>query len=36
VKLADLLQNRQLLFRILNFGGWAGYTIAAWLGAPAH
>ena len=34
--LDDLLRNRQRLFWILNTGGWAGYTVAAWLGALAH
>lgn len=29
-------RNRARLFWILNIGGWAGYTIAAWLGALAH
>jgi two-component system LytT family sensor kinase len=36
VTLDDLLRNRQRLFWILNTSGWAGYTIAAWLGALAH
>jgi hypothetical protein len=36
VTLDDLLRNRQRLFWILNASGWAGYTIAAWLGALAH
>jgi signal transduction histidine kinase len=36
VTLSELLRNRQRLFWILNIGGWAGYTIAAWLGALAH
>jgi signal transduction histidine kinase len=36
VTLDELLRNRQRLFWILNIGGWAGYTIAAWLGALAH
>ncbi|NCF59844.1 MAG: sensor histidine kinase, partial [Gammaproteobacteria bacterium] len=34
--LDDLLRNRQRLFWILNTSGWAGYTLAAWLGALAH
>ena len=32
----ELLRNRQRLFWILNIAGWAGYVIAAWLGALAH
>ena len=31
-----LLRDRQRLFWVLNVSGWAGYTIAAWLGALAH
>ena len=31
-----LLRDRGRLFWILNITGWAGYTIAAWLGALAH
>jgi len=31
-----LFRNRGRLFWILNIGGWAGYTLAAWLGALAH
>lgn len=31
-----LLRDRGRLFWILNVTGWAGYTIAAWLGALAH
>ena len=32
----SLLQNRGRLFWILNIGGWAGYLLAAWVGALAH
>ena len=32
----QLLRDRGRLFWILNISGWAGYTIAAWLGALAH
>jgi hypothetical protein len=31
-----LFRDRGRLFWILNISGWAGYTIAAWLGALAH
>ena len=31
-----LLRDRGRLYWILNVAGWAGYTIAAWLGALAH
>ena len=36
VKSVELLRDRGRLFWILNAAGWAGYTIAAWLGALAH
>ena len=36
MNLDELLRNRQRLFWILNVAGWAGYAIAAWLGALAH
>ncbi|MCH9694066.1 MAG: histidine kinase [Gammaproteobacteria bacterium] len=29
-------RNRGRLFWVLNTAGWAGYTVAAWLGALAH
>ena len=29
-------RNRGRLFWVLNIGGWAGYMLAAWLGALAH
>ncbi len=32
----ELFQNRNRLFWALNISGWAGYLIAAWLGALAH
>jgi len=32
----DLFRNRNRLFWALNISGWAGYLIAAWLGALAH
>ena len=32
----ELLRDRGRLFWILNISGWAGYTLAAWLGALAH
>ena len=32
----SLLRDRGRLFWILNVSGWAGYTVAAWLGALAH
>ena len=31
-----LVRDRGRLFWILNFSGWTGYTLAAWLGALAH
>ena len=31
-----VVRDRSRLFWILNISGWAGYTIAAWLGALAH
>lgn len=34
--LEHLFRNRNRLFWTLNIAGWAGYTIAAWLGALAH
>jgi two-component system LytT family sensor kinase len=36
VEFETLVRNRNRLFWILNFGGWTGYTITAWLGAFAH
>ena len=36
MKLDDLFRNRQRLFWTLNLAGWAGYTIAAWLGSLAY
>jgi len=36
VKVEQLFRDRQRLFWILNISGWAGYTLAAWLGALAH
>ncbi len=36
MKSVELLRDRGRLFWILNAAGWAGYTIAAWLGALAH
>lgn len=33
---AELLRDRSRLFWILNTSGWAGYALAAWLGALAH
>ena len=32
----ELFRNRNRLFWILNVSGWAGYLIAAWVGALAH
>lgn len=32
----ELFRDRGRLFWILNISGWAGYTLAAWLGALAH
>jgi len=32
----QLVRDRGRLFWILNFAGWTGYTLAAWLGALAH
>ncbi len=32
----ELFRDRNRLFWILNISGWAGYLIAAWLGALAH
>lgn len=31
-----IFRDRNRLFWILNVSGWAGYTLAAWLGALAH
>ena len=36
VTFAELLRDRSRLFWILNTSGWAGYALAAWLGALAH
>jgi len=36
VTVDQLLRDRSRLFWILNISGWAGYTLAAWLGALAH
>ena len=36
VKFDHLFRDRGRLFWILNIAGWAGYTLAAWLGALAH
>jgi signal transduction histidine kinase len=36
VKIAALFKDRGHLFWFLNVAGWAGYTLAAWLGALAH
>ena len=36
MKLDDLFRNRQRRFWTLNLAGWAGYTIAAWLGSLAY
>ena len=32
----ELVRDRGRLFWALNIAGWAGYTLAAWLGALAH
>ena len=36
VKVDRLVRDRGRLFWILNLAGWAGYTLAAWMGALAH
>ena len=36
VNFEHLFRDRGRLFWILNIVGWAGYTVAAWLGALAH
>jgi two-component sensor histidine kinase len=36
VKVDRLVRDRGRLFWFLNFAGWAGYTLAAWMGALAH
>ena len=36
LKFAELVRNRDRLFWTLNIAGWAGYALAAWLGALAH
>jgi len=36
VKVDRLVRDRGRLFWILNIAGWAGYTLAAWMGALAH
>ena len=33
---AELIRDRSRFFWVLNISGWAGYTLAAWLGALAH
>jgi two-component sensor histidine kinase len=36
VKITAVFKDRGRLFWFLNVAGWAGYTVAAWLGALAH
>lgn len=36
VNVEQLVRDRGRLFWVLNIAGWAGYTLAAWLGALAH
>ena len=36
MNLDQFVRDRSRLFWILNFAGWTGYTLAAWLGAFAH
>ena len=36
MKVDRLVRDRGRLFWILNLAGWAGYTLAAWMGALAH
>ncbi len=36
VNVDRLVRDRGRLFWVLNFAGWTGYTLAAWLGALAH
>jgi len=36
VKVDRLVRDRGRLFWFLNLAGWAGYTLAAWMGALAH
>lgn len=36
MKVDRLVRDRGRLFWFLNFAGWAGYTLAAWMGALAH
>ena len=36
VTFAELFRDRSRFFWILNIAGWAGYALAAWLGALAH
>jgi two-component sensor histidine kinase len=36
VNFDQLVRDRGRLFWILNIAGWAGYTLAAWVGALAH
>jgi len=36
VTFAELVRDRSRFFWVLNISGWAGYTLAAWLGALAH
>jgi signal transduction histidine kinase len=36
VTFAEIFRDRSRLFWILNLSGWAGYALAAWLGALAH
>jgi len=36
VTFAELIRDRSRLFWVLNISGWAGYALAAWLGALAH
>jgi two-component system LytT family sensor kinase len=36
VNVDKVFRDRNRLFWILNFAGWTGYTLTAWLGALAH
>jgi two-component sensor histidine kinase len=36
VTFSEIFRDRSRLFWILNFSGWVGYALAAWLGALAH
>lgn len=36
MRLESVIRNREILYWVLNIGGWLGYATTAWLGALAH